>query len=123
MEQLIMVLSHSAPGWVAAHLHAALPGSQAGVLEYIGPPRHDWRIHSGRAVWPHAEQYFGSVPQYVWEFKVGSYHVCEKWLNDRKGRILSRGATTHYQLVLVELNGTIRLMQETDKSITDWLIK
>jgi hypothetical protein len=30
------------------------------------------------------------VPENVWEFHIGGYQVCEKWLKDRKGRTLSK---------------------------------
>ncbi len=39
-------------------------------------------------VWINGVQYFGGVPEDVWEFKVGGYQVSEKWLKDRKGRVL-----------------------------------
>jgi predicted helicase len=71
-------------------------------------------------VWINTQQYFGGVPQEVWEFKVGGYQVCEKWLKDRKGRLLSGEDITHYQRVVVALKETIRLMQEVDKSIPGW---
>jgi len=31
-----------------------------------------------------AAQYFEGVEQAVWEYQVGGYQVCEKWLKDRK---------------------------------------
>ena len=36
-------------------------------------------------VWINAKQYFQGVPPEVWDFFVGGYQVCEKWLKDRKG--------------------------------------
>ncbi|MFH2103920.1 MAG: type ISP restriction/modification enzyme [Chloroflexota bacterium] len=71
-------------------------------------------------VWINAGQYFGGVPEEVWEFKIGGYQVCEKWLKDRKGRILSGEDITHYQRVVVALKETIRLMREIDKTIPKW---
>ncbi len=65
-------------------------------------------------------QYFGNVPEEVWEFKIGGYQVCEKWLKDRKGRVLSSEDITHYQRVVVALRETIRLMKEIDKAIVKW---
>ena len=56
----------------------------------------------------------------MWEFKVGGYQVCEKWLRDRKGRTLSSDDITHYQRVVVLLKETIRLMKEIDKFIVKW---
>jgi predicted helicase len=66
------------------------------------------------------KQYFGNVPEEVWEFKVGGYQVCEKWLKDRKGRTLSGDDITHYQRVVVSLKETIRLMKEINKAIVKW---
>lgn len=71
-------------------------------------------------VWINNSQYFGGVPEPVWEFKVGGYQVCEKWLKDRKGRTLSGEDISHYQRVLVALKETRRLMDEIDKAIGKW---
>jgi len=59
-------------------------------------------------------QYFGGVPEAVWEFHIGGYQVCEKWLKDRK---LSCDDIQHYQKIVVALSETIRLMAEIDKLI------
>jgi type I restriction-modification system DNA methylase subunit len=71
-------------------------------------------------VYINIHQYFGKLPEEVWEFKVGGYQVCEKWLKDRKGRVLSSEDITHYQRVVVALKETIRLMKEIDKTIVKW---
>jgi hypothetical protein len=65
-------------------------------------------------------QYFDGVPEAVWAFKIGGYQVCEKWLKDRKGRVLSSEDINHYQRVIVALQGTIRLMAEIDAAIPGW---
>ncbi|MDZ4259865.1 MAG: type ISP restriction/modification enzyme [Gemmatimonadales bacterium] len=57
---------------------------------------------------------FRGVPEAVWNFHIGGYQVCEKWLKDRKGRTLSKDDIAHYQKIVVALNETIRLMQEID---------
>src|SRR5262249_7224546 len=36
-----------------------------------------------------ATQYFEGVQPQVWNFFIGGYQVCRKWLKDRKGRRLS----------------------------------
>jgi hypothetical protein len=43
--------------------------------------------------------------------------VCEKWLKDRKGRVLSPEDVTHYHRIVVALHETIRLMGEIDAVI------
>jgi predicted helicase len=62
-------------------------------------------------------QYFEGVPPAVWNFHVGGYQVCEKWLKDRKGRKLTIDDIDHYQQIIVALKETIRLMQEIDAAI------
>ncbi len=66
---------------------------------------------------------FTGVPENVWNFHVGGYQVCQKWLKDRKGRTLSEGDITHYQRILVALQETIRLMQQIDEAIPEFPIK
>ena len=65
-------------------------------------------------------QYFEGVPKKIWEFHIGGYQVCEKWLKDRKGRRLSSDEIDHYQKIVVALNETIRLMREIDEIIPGW---
>jgi predicted helicase len=74
-------------------------------------------------VYINTHQFFGKFPEDVWEFKVGGYQVCEKWLKDRKGRVLSNEDITHYQRVVVALKETIQLMKEIDKAIVKWPLK
>ncbi len=68
-------------------------------------------------------QYFEGIPPEVWNFHVGGYQVCEKWLKDRKGRTLTYDDLTHYQKVVVALKETIRLMAEIDEAIPEWPIE
>ncbi|MBI5291438.1 MAG: hypothetical protein HY872_06135 [Chloroflexi bacterium] len=75
---------------------------------------------SRKKVWINDEQYFGGLPENIWEFQVGGYQVCDKWLKDRKGRTLSADDIRHYQRVVVALKATIRIMAEIDKVIPGW---
>ena len=34
-------------------------------------------------------QYFEGIPEEVYNFHIGGYQVCQKWLKDRKGRTLT----------------------------------
>ena len=63
------------------------------------------------------------VPKEVWEFHVGGYRLCEKWLKDRRGRQLSFDDLMHYQKVVLALKETARLMAEIDKAIPGWPIE
>jgi len=60
---------------------------------------------------------FSGVSESVWNFHIGGYQVCEKWLKDRKGRALSDEDIAHYQKIVVALSETIRLMKEIDEVI------
>lgn len=83
-------------------------------------------IWKDNAVWINPTQRFEGVPESVWNFHIGGYQVCEKWLKDRKGRTLSDDDITHYQRIVVALNETIRIMAEIDKVIDEhdgWPIK
>ncbi len=64
-----------------------------------------------------SSQGFEGVPEDVWEFHIGGYQVCHKWLKDRRGWELSVEDITHYQKVVVSLKETIRLMSEVDAVI------
>lgn len=75
--------------------------------------------HAGKKgqIWINSTQYFEGVPKDVWEFHVGGYQVCDKWLKDRKGRQLTYDDLTHYQHVVAALSETIQLMAKIDMAI------
>ncbi|MBW6518952.1 MAG: hypothetical protein K0A89_10685, partial [ANME-2 cluster archaeon] len=71
-------------------------------------------------------QYFDGIPEDVYNFHIGGYQVCQKWLKDRKGRILTEDEIKHYQKIVVVINETIRIMKEIDEVIEEyggWPIK
>ena len=70
-------------------------------------------------VWINATQYFAGVAPEVWEFHIGGYQVCQKWLKDRKGRTLSYDDLDHYQRVIAALAATMRLMDAIDEAIDE----
>ena len=65
---------------------------------------------------------FVGVPEQVWNFYIGGYQVCQKWLKDRKGRTLNDDDIQHYQRVVVALKETMELMQLIDDVIPEWPI-
>ena len=60
---------------------------------------------------------FEGVPEAVWDFHIGGYQVCHKWLKDRKGRTLSDQDLAHYQRIVASLDETIRIRAEIDDAI------
>jgi predicted helicase len=73
-----------------------------------------------RRVYINKEQYFEGIEPGVWDFSIGGYQVCQKWLKYRKGRKLSIDEAEHYQKVIVALRETIRVMAEIDTLIPSW---
>lgn len=65
-------------------------------------------------VFINAVQYFDNVPKEAWEFYIGGYQPAQKWLKDRKDRILNYDDVFHYQKIIVALTETYRLMREID---------
>jgi len=91
------------------------------ITEYTGgrAPEVERVSWSRNTVWLDKAQTVGfkGVREEVWNFHIGGYQVCEKWLKDRKGRMLSADDRTHYQKIVVALSETIKLMAEIDRVI------
>ena len=68
-------------------------------------------------VYINKSQYFGGVPKEAWEFYIGGYQPAQKWLKDRKGRVLTNADIEHYQKIIVALSETEKIMEEIDKII------
>lgn len=71
-------------------------------------------------VWINSEQYFDQVPPQIWNFYIGGYQVCQKWLKDRKGRELNFDDLTHYQNIISIISETIQIMGDIDKIIANY---
>ena len=65
-------------------------------------------------VWINPDQYFTDVPEEVWEYEIGAYQVCEKWLKDRRGEALSHAEVRQYRAILVAVAETLAVMDEID---------
>jgi predicted helicase len=78
---------------------------------------------TAKRVYINNRQYFEGVPPEVWNFHIGGYQVCQKWLKDRKGRKLSYDDLVHYQRMVVALKETVRLMGDIDELIPGWPVE
>ena len=83
-------------------------------VRYFGPGdelpvKAEGKARRGR-VYLNAHQYFDGVPPEVWAFPIGGYQPAEKWLKDRKGRVLTYEEQTHYPRLIAALIETRRLM-------------
>lgn len=100
------------------------PGFPVSGTDEVTSGHPDYRLPSvdgetpGR-VYINEEQYFEGIEPAVWEFHVGGYQVCEKWLKDRKGRELSYDEIEHYRAVVTALRETRARMTAIDRLIND----
>lgn len=62
------------------------------------------------------EQYFEGIPPEVYEYHIGGYQVCEKWLKDRKDRTLSLDEIQTYCRIITAIKETIEVQRDIDKA-------
>ena len=79
--------------------------------EVVKPEYKDNKVYINRT------QYFDNVPEIAWNFYIGGYQPAQKWLKDRKGRILSYEDVMHYQKIIKALTETHTLMQQIDNIV------
>ena len=58
--------------------------------------------------------YFEGVSEEVWKNAIGGYQVCDKWLKDRKGRVLHLDEIKQYCQMVTALKKTIEIQKELD---------
>jgi hypothetical protein len=85
-------------------------------IEKFPSAKNTWR--DGRVAINRSSGFTG-IPEEVWNFHIGGYQVCHKWLKDRKGRTLSDADIHHYCKIVTALHQTIRLMAEIDEVIEE----
>jgi predicted helicase len=61
------------------------------------------------------DQYFEGISQDVWSYQIGGYQVCEKWLKDRKDRVLSLDEIQTYCRIVTAIQKTIEIQREIDE--------
>jgi hypothetical protein len=128
--ELFRSLSELGSQLVALHLVES-EAQNTPVTNYIGNStevvKPGWTDDNGGTVWldtggtkaktTAGTRGFVGVPEAVWNFHIGGYQVCEKWLKDRKGRTLSEEDMSHYHKIIVALSETIRIMPKIDEVI------
>lgn len=66
-------------------------------------------------VYINAAQYFEGIEREVWEYQIGGYQVLDKWLKDRKKRLLSLEDIQHYCRIATSIQKTIAIQAEIDR--------
>ena len=67
------------------------------------------------------DQYFEGIKREVWEYQIGGYQVCDRWLKDRKekkgrvGRPLSLDGIKQYCRIVTSLQKTIEIQKLIDE--------
>lgn len=116
----LLRVDYSAASWNRRRSRHGNPLERPAIaLQGEGPPEvgrgfprfQDGKVYISRTRW------FPEVTAAVWEFRVGSYRVCEKWLKDRRGRALTEEEIAHYGRVVVAIRETLRLMRQVDEVI------
>lgn len=62
-------------------------------------------------------QYFEGIPLEVWNFCLGGYQICHKWLQSHQGCYLSHKEIQQYQRIIVILKEIIELIVEIETAI------
>ncbi|MCU0959300.1 MAG: hypothetical protein MUF48_04285 [Pirellulaceae bacterium] len=61
-----------------------------------------------------AELRIAGVSHAVWEFRVGSYQVCKKWLQERRGRWVTADEIQHYARLLAAVQQSLQYVQDVE---------
>jgi predicted helicase len=65
-------------------------------------------------VYINKDQYFESISQDVWQYQIGGYQVCDKWLKDRKDRVLSLDEIQTYCKIVTAIQKTLEIQKNID---------
>jgi predicted helicase len=85
-------------------------------LRYDGrnPPCPPFAKGGDKRVYINQSQYFEGIAEEVWQYQIGGYQVCDKWLKDRKGKPLSLDEMKQYCRIVTSLQKTIEIQKEID---------
>ncbi|MFX0122218.1 MAG: type ISP restriction/modification enzyme [Candidatus Hodarchaeota archaeon] len=62
-------------------------------------------------------QFFEKIRPEVYNFCIGGYQICKKWLTDRKGKMLSKNDIESFSTIVEVIHKTISLMERIDETI------
>ena len=75
--------------------------------------------HEKNKVYINEDRYFESVPLKIWEYQVGGYQVCDKWLKDRKEKTMSLEDVKQYCWIVTALKKTMDIQEKIDAIYPD----
>jgi predicted helicase len=76
---------------------------------------------SDGTVWVDSDSRVGltGVSKEVWEFMIGGHKICEKWIKNRKGRLLTEDVRTEYQAIVTAISESIKASEKIEQAIDD----
>jgi hypothetical protein len=80
-------------------------------------PTRDFPRFAAEKLWLSDGCWLDQVPAATWDFHIGGYQVCRKWLRDRAGRLLATHEIRHYSRLVTAVSNTLRIMAEIDSTI------
>ena len=69
-----------------------------------------------QCVYINSEKYFDGIKPELWNYQIGGYQVLQKFLKDRKGRIMDD--PRHYTRIVTAISETIKLQKKIDEIYT-----
>ena len=72
-------------------------------------------IGRGGRLYINKDQYFDGISSEIWQYQIGGYQVCDKWMKDRKGRSLTLDDIKHYCKIVTSIQKTIEMQKAIDK--------
>jgi predicted helicase len=84
--------------------------------ERVDKLRYD---HKDNRVYINKDQYFENIVEDIWQYHIGGYQVCNKWLKDRKGRTLSLSDVKHYCKIVTAIKKTLEIQKSIDEVYPD----
>lgn len=70
-------------------------------------------------VWINKHQYFDNVPTAAWEYQVGRYVVCNRWLGERVGRKLSFNEIDTFGTIAGSITDSLPVLDAIEDALTE----
>jgi predicted helicase len=117
--ELFFAMSRCGKRLISAHLLQCTdqrsPWRRSGLAAAPCPMGRGYPRYQDQTIWLNADVGFAQVRLAIWEFRVGTYQVCRKWLKDRRHRELSPRELDQYGQILKAIDETIRLTSNIER--------
>ena len=113
---LFVELSNIGKKLISVHLNQ---NTASGVVNFPKTGSNDIAFikYKEERLWINDIQYFDNIPKEIWEFVIGGYSVCDKWLKSRKGRKLTFDEIKELDHIVGAITLTIKLREQLDETV------